>query len=325
MIDFSLRVLATTTRIPWRCSTETILSAPVVASSATTSLGRQALREQLQRRHPRRDPTRRSDPPVLGDRDLAEVSMHIQPKPAHHSPLVDIRTGARRDTRQRRIRALSTPGQVAGAATNNVELAAHQSERPARPRLPTTPHVPEAPCSRQGRTAVSSPDNAWTYTHNNSLARLLADQHIRHLKIRPHRPQTNGKVERFHQTMSREWAYAQTYASHHARNAALPHWPKHYNTRRPHSSLGSHPPISPFTTSEGRSPRTGRIQGTLFAIHSAAPAPGQDTVTTGAHLAFLAHDRESVHAFHATALANGAFVLDPDGNNTQAVWHNASS
>jgi transposase InsO family protein len=87
-------------------------------------------------------------------------------------------------------------------------------------------------------------DNAWTYTHNNSLARLLADQHIRHVKIRPHRPQTNGKVERFHQTMSREWAYGQTYASHHARNAALPHWLKHYNTRRPHSSLGGHPPIS---------------------------------------------------------------------------------
>lgn len=37
LIDFSLRVLATTTRIPWRCNTETILSAPVVASSATTS------------------------------------------------------------------------------------------------------------------------------------------------------------------------------------------------------------------------------------------------------------------------------------------------
>jgi transposase InsO family protein len=87
-------------------------------------------------------------------------------------------------------------------------------------------------------------DNAWTYTRNLSLARLLADQHIRHLTITPHRPQTNGKVERFHQTMSREWAYRQTYASHHARNAALPHWLKHYNTRRPHSSLSGRPPIS---------------------------------------------------------------------------------
>ena len=43
--------------------------------------------------------------------------------------------------------------------------------------------------------------------------------------------------------MSREWAYGQTYTSH-ARNAALPHWLTHYNTRRPHSSLGGHPPIS---------------------------------------------------------------------------------
>jgi catechol 2,3-dioxygenase-like lactoylglutathione lyase family enzyme len=86
----------------------------------------------------------------------------------------------------------------------------------------------------------------------------------------------------------------------------------------------------------------GRTEGTQFAIHSPAPAPGQDTVTTGAHIAFLARDRESVHAFHAAALANGgrdigapgprsvysagyygAFVLDPDGNNIEAVWHDA--
>ncbi len=87
-------------------------------------------------------------------------------------------------------------------------------------------------------------DNAWAYTNNQSLAQLLASHHVRHLRIPPRRPQVNGKVERFHQTMSREWAYGVTYQNHHARAQALPYWLDHYNTRRPHSSLGGRPPIS---------------------------------------------------------------------------------
>ena len=67
---------------------------------------------------------------------------------------------------------------------------------------------------------------------------------IRHLTTEPYRPRTNGKVERFHQTMAREWAYGLTYRSHRHRNQALPHWLDHYNRRRPHSSLGDRPPIS---------------------------------------------------------------------------------
>jgi transposase InsO family protein len=87
-------------------------------------------------------------------------------------------------------------------------------------------------------------DNAWSYTRNRSLCELLAAREIKHLHTQPYRPQTNGKVERFHQTMGREWAYGMTYRSHHHRNQALPHWLEHYNTRRPHSGIGNQPPIS---------------------------------------------------------------------------------
>jgi transposase InsO family protein len=87
-------------------------------------------------------------------------------------------------------------------------------------------------------------DNAFTYVHNRSLRELLAQHGIRHLRTEPYRPRTNGKVERFHQTMAREWAYGLAYRSHHDRSAALPHWLNHYNTARPHSSLGDRPPIS---------------------------------------------------------------------------------
>jgi len=87
-------------------------------------------------------------------------------------------------------------------------------------------------------------DNAWSYARSRTVRQLLARREIRHLTTKPYRPRTNGKVERFHQTMAREWAYGLTYRSHHARTAALPHWLNHYNTTRPHSAIGGLPPIS---------------------------------------------------------------------------------
>jgi transposase InsO family protein len=87
-------------------------------------------------------------------------------------------------------------------------------------------------------------DNAWSYTHNRSLRELLLTREVRHLTTKPYRPQTNGKVERFHQTMRREWAYGMTYRSSHHRDEALPHWLEHYNQRRPHSGIDNRPPIS---------------------------------------------------------------------------------
>jgi len=87
-------------------------------------------------------------------------------------------------------------------------------------------------------------DNAWIYVKSRDLRQLLARHEIRHLTTKPYRPRTNGKVERFHQTMAREWAYGLTYRSHRQRNRALPHWLDHYNRHRPHSSLGDRPPIS---------------------------------------------------------------------------------
>ena len=87
-------------------------------------------------------------------------------------------------------------------------------------------------------------DNAWAYTRGRVFRELLRRRGIRHLRTKPYRPRTNGKVERFHQTMAREWAYGLFYRSHRERARALPHWLDHYNRGRPHSSLGGRPPIS---------------------------------------------------------------------------------
>jgi transposase len=87
-------------------------------------------------------------------------------------------------------------------------------------------------------------DNGFSYVKNRSLRELLAHHSIQHLTTQPYRPRTNGKVERFHQTMAREWAYGLTYRSSRHRTTALPHWLNHYNRTRPHSSIGDRPPIS---------------------------------------------------------------------------------
>jgi transposase InsO family protein len=87
-------------------------------------------------------------------------------------------------------------------------------------------------------------DNAFTYVKNRSLRELLATHGIRHLTTRPYRPQTNGKVERFHQTMGREWAHGRSYPSSEHRASLLTDWLELYNHRRPHSSIGDRPPIT---------------------------------------------------------------------------------
>jgi transposase len=87
-------------------------------------------------------------------------------------------------------------------------------------------------------------DNALVYVRGAKFKQLLERNQIKHVLIEPYRPQQNGKVERFHQTMAREWAYGLPYRSSAHRRKALPHWIDYYNRRRPHSGIGDRPPIS---------------------------------------------------------------------------------
>jgi transposase InsO family protein len=67
---------------------------------------------------------------------------------------------------------------------------------------------------------------------------------LRHLRTRPYTPKTNGKAERFIQTLLREWAYALPYRSSETRAADLPRWLRHYNLERPHASLARQSPTA---------------------------------------------------------------------------------
>ena len=86
-------------------------------------------------------------------------------------------------------------------------------------------------------------DNGSCYVaHAYSAA--LRELGLHHLRIRPRRPQTNGKAERFIQTLLNEWAYNRVYGSSTERTAALPAFLERYNYRRPHGSLGKQPPAT---------------------------------------------------------------------------------
>jgi transposase InsO family protein len=101
---------------------------------------------------------------------------------------------------------------------------------------------------------------SWFADHGVTVERVLSDNGsayrshawrdaCRELDVkpkftRPRRPQTNGKIERFHRTLADGWAYSRHYNSETARRAALPAWLHFYNQHRPHTAIGKVPPIT---------------------------------------------------------------------------------
>ncbi|GAB3030345.1 IS481 family transposase [Parafrigoribacterium mesophilum] len=79
-----------------------------------------------------------------------------------------------------------------------------------------------------------------------------AELGIKAKKTRPYRPQTNGKIERFHRTLADGWAFKRHYNSESARRAALPAWLHEYNHHRPHTAIGAKPPITRLTNVPGQ-------------------------------------------------------------------------
>lgn len=108
---------------------------------------------------------------------------------------------------------------------------------------------------------------AWFADHGVTIERVLSDNGAAYRShawreactqlaitpkwTRPYRPQTNGKIERFHRTLGDGWAYARLYESTQQRNAALPAWLHYYNHHRVHSAIGGRPPISRLTNVPG--------------------------------------------------------------------------
>src|SRR5690625_573940 len=84
-------------------------------------------------------------------------------------------------------------------------------------------------------------DNGSCY--RSHLFNTALGKSIKHKYTRAYRPQTNGKIERFHRTLTFEWAYAHHYGSDAARAATYQDWIHGYNHHRPHTALGGLSPI----------------------------------------------------------------------------------
>lgn len=89
-------------------------------------------------------------------------------------------------------------------------------------------------------------DNGSAY-RSHAWRDACAELRITPKKTRPYRPQTNGKIERFHRTLADGWAYGRYYNTESARRAALPAWLHEYNHHRPHTAIGNQPPITRLT------------------------------------------------------------------------------
>jgi transposase InsO family protein len=94
-------------------------------------------------------------------------------------------------------------------------------------------------------------DNGACY-RSRAHAAACRELGMRHLFTRPYRPRTNGKAERFIQTLTNRWAYGAIYGSSAERTAALSGWLDHYNFRRRHGSLGHRPPAARLAELEQR-------------------------------------------------------------------------
>lgn len=92
-------------------------------------------------------------------------------------------------------------------------------------------------------------DNAWAY-RSLPFGAVSRTHGLRHLRTRPYTPRTNGKAERYIQTLLREWAYAAPYDSSATRHRALQPWLRYYNTQRPHTALGDRAPITRLPPSD---------------------------------------------------------------------------
>ena len=193
---------------PCACSTETILSAPS-SPPAPPRLWRQALREQLQRRHPRRDPTGRPDLPSSAIATSQKSRCTSNPRP--RTPLLS-------STERERGGTHDSDGFV---------LSAHPGKSQGRPRTTSSSQLisqnglpirvsQQAPCPGStmltaGPDAVSSPDNGSAYrsTLHALACRALG---IRHLRTRPYRPAApTARPNASSAPCSRGWAYGAIY------------------------------------------------------------------------------------------------------------------
>jgi transposase InsO family protein len=164
---------------------------------------------------------------------------------------IDIKKPGRFDRPDHRVTGSRTKGSSRGAGRDFVHVAVDDATRLAYVEV-----LPDE--RRESATAFLRRALTWFAARGIKVERVMTDngacyrsrlfrqvldgRTIRHICTRPYTPRTNGKAERFIQTLIRQWAYGATYASSAARNRDLPRWLDWFNPQRPHSALKGQAP-----------------------------------------------------------------------------------
>ena len=160
---------------------------------------------------------------------------------------IDVKTLARFRRVEHRITGVRQQGRSTGVGDDKVQIAVDDATRPAYVEVLADEQKPTAIgfLSRavawfngQGiecRRVMS--DNGPAYV-SKAFAQACRAMGLRHIRTRPYTPRTNGKAERFIQTLCREWAYAMAFQNSEERNRWLPRYLSIYNRLRKHSALG---------------------------------------------------------------------------------------
>jgi transposase InsO family protein len=155
-------------------------------------------------------------------------------------------TGDRRGQSNRRARGQGLGWEFAHVSIDDASRLAFVDIKPDETALSAVAFLRDAVAHYQ-RLGIAV---TRVMTDNGSCYKAFAFRHacrdlgLRHIRTRPYTPKTNGKAERFIQTVLREWAYAKPYVHSNRRTEELPRWLHHYNWHRPHGGIQAKTPIS---------------------------------------------------------------------------------
>jgi transposase InsO family protein len=174
--------------------------------------------------------------PMLYERERAGELVHLDVKPLGKIGLIGHRIHG-----DRRLRAPGVGWEFVHVAIDDATRLAFVEILPDQKGITAVGFFERARrwFAAQGISCIERvmTDNGSAYV-SRRFRSLLARLRIRHIRTRPYRPETNGKAERFIQTLLLGWAYKRPYPTSQHRARALPAWLRYYNERRPHRSLG---------------------------------------------------------------------------------------
>jgi transposase InsO family protein len=196
----------------------------------------------LARRGLSRLPLTEPPPPVVRyQRDRAGELLHIDTKPLGKIGQVGHRIHG---DRSKRVRGIGY--EHAHVAIDDASRLAYVEILPTTKRAEAVGFLERAVAwfaSLGIRIEQVMSDNGSAYL-SRAFAATCKTLNLRHIRTRPYTPRTNGKAERFIQTMVREWAYRRPYRTSGFRRRALTPWLRYYNRWRPHTSLNFQSPLS---------------------------------------------------------------------------------